>query len=245
MIKLIMNILEILLQEKNDKIKGGIYHQTQIKLSFNTNRIEGSKLSEEQTRYIYETNTLFLENKDDTTNVDDIIETVNHFSCFDFMLDISKKKLSEKHIKEFHKILKLNTSDSRKNWFNVGEYKKRANIVGGIETTLPENVSSEMSMLLEQYNNKEKISIKDIVDFHFRFERIHPFQDGNGRVGRLIMFKECLKNNIVPFIIEDEYKFFYYRGLSEYSKIKDYLLDTCLSAQDKYKTFLDYFKIQY
>lgn len=240
-----MNILEILLQEKKDKTKGGIYHQTQIKLSFNTNRIEGSKLSEEQTRYIYETNTFFTENADGTADVDDIIETVNHFSCFDFMLAISKEKLAEKHIKEFHKILKSNTSDSRKKWFKIGEYKTRANIVGGIETCLPEKVEAEMSMLLEQYNKKSKINIEDVVDFHFRFERIHPFQDGNGRVGRLIMFKECLKNNIVPFIIEDEYKFFYYRGLSEYLNTKGYLLDTCLSAQDKYKTILDYFKIAY
>ncbi len=240
-----MNVLAILLQEKNDKTKGGLYHQTQIKFSFNTNRIEGSKLSEEQTRYIYETNTLFTENGNETTNVDDIVETVNHFSCFDYMLDIAHEKLSEEQIKKFHHILKINTSDSRKKWFNIGAYKSRANIVGGIETCLPENVNSEMSVLLSDYNQKSKITFDDIVDFHFKFEQIHPFQDGNGRVGRLIMFKECLRNNIVPFIIEDEYKFFYYRGLSEYLNTTGYLLDTCLSAQDKYKAILDYFEIKY
>ncbi len=240
-----MNILEILLQGKNDKTKGGLYHQTQIKLSFNTNRIEGSTLSEEQTRYIYETNTLFIENGNETANVDDIIETVNHFSCFDYMLDIAHEELSEVQIKKFHQLLKTNTSDSRKKWFNIGAYKSRSNIVGGIETCLPEKVDSEMSVLLLDYNKKSKITFEDIVDFHFKFERIHPFQDGNGRVGRLIMFKECLRNNIVPFIVEDEYKFFYYRGLAEYLNTKDYLLDTCLSAQDKYKAILDYFAIKY
>ncbi len=240
-----MNILEILLQEKRDRTKGGIYHHTQIKLSFNTNRIEGSQLSEEQTRYIYETNTIITENADGTVNVDDIIETVNHFSCFDFMLDIAGDKLSEQQIKEFHRILKSNTSDARKSWFNIGGYKTRANMVGGLETCLPEKVQSEMSRLINYYNQKLQITIEDIIDFHFRFEKIHPFQDGNGRVGRLVMFKECLKNNIVPFIIEDKYKFFYYRGLSEYLKTNGHLLDTCLSAQDKYKAVLDYFSIKY
>ncbi len=220
-------------------------HQTQIKLSFNTNRIEGSKLSEEQTRYIYETNTLFTEHGNETANVDDIIETVNHFSCFDYMLDISHEEPSEVQIKKFHKLLKINTSDSRKKCCNIGTYKSRPNIVGGIETCLPEKVDYEMSILLLDYNKKLKITFEDIVDFHFKFERIHPFQDGNGRVGRLIMFKECLRNNIAPFIIEDEYKFFYYRGLSEYLNTKGYLLDTCLSAQDKYKKILDYFEIKY
>ncbi|PIE98017.1 MAG: cell filamentation protein Fic [Treponema sp.] len=240
-----MSILKILLQEKNDKVKGRLYHQTQIKLTFNTNKIEGSKLSEEQTRYIYETNTLFMEAGNETANVDDIIETVNHFSCFDYMLDVAHEQLSELQIKKIHQILKINTSDSRKKWFNLGAYKSRANIVGGIETCLPENVNAQMSMLLSEYNKKSNITFEDIVDFHFKFERIHPFQDSNGRVGRLIMFKECLRSNIVPFIIEDEYKFFYYRGLSEYLNTKGYLLDTCLSAQDKYKAILDYFEIKY
>ncbi len=240
-----MNILEILNQEKEAGTKGGIYHHTQIKLCFNTNRIEGSKLSEEQTRYIYETNTLFTANGDEATNVDDIIETVNHFACFDFMLQIAADELTEQHIKEFHRLLKSNTSQAGQSWFRVGEYKARANVVGGIETTPPEKVTNEIGLLLESYRKKTKISIEDIIDFHFRFEKIHPFQDGNGRVGRLIMFKECLKNNIVPFIIEDEYKFFYYRGLSEYLSTKGYLIDTCLSAQDKYKKILDYFEIKY
>jgi Fic family protein len=236
-----MELLKILREEKSSRLKGGIYHQTQIKLAYNTNRIEGSKLSEEQTRYIYETNTLFLDNGDTTANVDDIIETVNHFSCFDFMLDIACEPLSEQHIRRFHYLLKFNTSDSKKAWFRVGDYKLRPNVVGGIETTLPEHVENEMKNLIESYVGRNTITINDIIDFHFQFEKIHPFQDGNGRVGRLIMFKECLANNIIPFIIEDEYKFFYYRGLAEYPNVKDYLTDTCLSAQDNYKRIIDYF----
>ncbi len=239
-----MKLLEILQQEKSSNLKGGIYHKTQIKLTYNTNRIEGSKLSEEQTRYIYETNTLFAEKEEGTTNIDDIIETVNHFHCFDYMLQIAKEELSENHIKEFHKILKTNTSDARKEWFNVGDYKLKPNIVGDIETSNPKNVKKDIENLLNEYNNKKTIDILDIIDFHYHFEKIHPFQDGNGRVGRLIMFKECLKNNIVPFIIEDEFKFFYYRGLSQYPKIKGYLTDTCLSAQDDYKKLLKYFEIK-
>lgn len=234
-----MELLKILREEKSSRLKGGIYHQTQIKLAYNTNRIEGSKLSEDQTRYIYETNTLFLDNGDKTANVDDIIETVNHFSCFDYMLDIADEPLSEVHIKMFHYLLKFNTSDSKKAWFRVGDYKLRPNVVGGLETTLPEHVENEMKNLLESYHNRN--TINDIIDFHFQFEKIHPFQDGNGRVGRLIMFKECLANNIVPFIIEDEHKFFYYRGLAEYPNVKEYLTDTCLSAQDNYKRIIDYF----
>ncbi len=226
-----MKLLEILQEEKSNNLKGGIYHQTQIKLAYNTNRIEGSKLSEEQTRYIYETNTLFTEKAEETANVDDIIETVNHFHCFDYMLKIAKEPLTETHIKEFHKILKTNTSDARKDWFKVGEYKLKPNVVGGIETSKPNEVKEHIKRLLKNYNNKKNIKIENIIEFHYEFEKIHPFQDGNGRVGRLILFKECLKNNITPFIIEDEYKFFYYRGLSEYSKIKGYLNDTCLSAQ--------------
>ncbi|MDY3318291.1 Fic family protein [Riemerella anatipestifer] len=239
-----MRLLETLQEEKLSNLKGGIYHKTQIKLTYNTNRIEGSKLSEEQTRYIYETNTLFTENGENTANIDDIIETVNHFQCFDYMLSIAKEPLSEKHIKEFHKILKLNTSDSKKEWFNIGAYKLRPNVVGGIETSKPNEVEKHIKSLLKKYHEKENIDIYDIIDFHYEFEKIHPFQDGNGRVGRLIMFKECLKNNIVPFIIEDEFKFFYYRGLSEYPKIKGYLIDTCLSAQDNYKELMNYFEIE-
>ncbi|PIE86253.1 MAG: cell filamentation protein Fic [Bacteroidia bacterium] len=230
--------------EKLSNLKGGIYHKTQIKLTYNTNRIEGSKLSEEQTRYIYETNTLFTEKGEETTNIDDIIETVNHFHCFDYMLKIAKEPLSEKHLKEFHRILKTNTSDARKEWFSVGDYKLKPNIVGGVETSKPKDVKKDIENLLNEYNDKKNIEILDIIDFHYKFEKIHPFQDGNGRVGRLILFKECLKNNIIPFIIEEEFKFFYYRGLSEYPKIKGYLIDTCLSAQDNYKALMEYFKIE-
>jgi Fic family protein len=236
-----MELLKILRDEKSSGLKGGIYHQTQIKLAYNSNRIEGSKLSEEQTRYIYETNTIYFEKGQTTANVDDIVETVNHFSCFDYMLDIADEPLTEEHIKKFHYLLKINTTDSKKTWFRVGDYKLKPNIVGGIETSLPSNVSSDMKHLIEVYRNKTEISINDIIDFHFQFEQIHPFQDGNGRVGRLIIFKEFLANDIIPFIIEDDYKFFYYRGLSEYPKVKGFLIDTCLSAQDNYKKILDYF----
>ncbi|CAM1333004.1 MULTISPECIES: Fic family protein [Tenacibaculum] len=239
-----MKLLETLQEEKSSNLKGGIYHKTQIRLAYNTNRIEGSKLSEEQTRYIYETNTLFTEEGENTANIDDIIETVNHFHCFDYMLKISKETLSEKHIKEFHKLLKINTSDSKKEWFNVGAYKSKPNVVGGIETSKPNKVKEDINTLLKIYNKKENIEIFDIIDFHYEFEKIHPFQDGNGRVGRLIIFKECLKHNIIPFIIQDEFKFFYYRGLSEYPKIKGYLTDTCLSAQDNYKELMKYFEIE-
>ncbi|MEA3447368.1 MAG: Fic family protein [Bacteroidota bacterium] len=236
-----MNLLTILRDEKSSGLKGGIYHQTQIKLAYNSNRIEGSKLSEEQTRYIYETNTLFINNGETTANVDDIVETVNHFSCFDYMLDIADEPLSEEHIKKFHYLLKINTSHSKKSWFRVGDYKLKPNIVGGIETSSPFNVPSDMKNLIETYLNKKEITVNDIIDFHFKFEQIHPFQDGNGRVGRLIIFKECLSNNIIPFIIEDDHKFFYYRGLAEYPKVNAYLIDTCLSAQDNYKKTIDYF----
>ncbi len=236
-----MNLLKILREEKSSGLKGGLYHQTQVKLAYNTNRIEGSKLSEEQTRYIYETNTVFIENGETAANVDDIIETVNHFSCFDYMLDIADEALAEEHIKKFHHLLKNNTSDSKKSWFRVGDYKAKPNVVGGIETSLPSQVPSDMKKLLSSYLQKGSMVFEDIVDFHFQFEQIHPFQDGNGRVGRLIIFKECLAHNIIPFIVEDDYKFFYYRGLKEYPKIKEYLTDTCLSAQDSYKNLVQYF----
>lgn len=239
-----MKLLETLREEKSSNLKGGKYHKTQIKLTYNTNRIEGSKLSEEQTRYIYETNTLFTPEGENTANIDDIIETVNHFHCFDYMLKIAKEPLSEENIKEFHKRLKSNTSDSKKEWFKVGEYKLKPNTVGEIETSKPNEVEKDINTLLKNYNEKVNIGIFDIIDFHYQFEKIHPFQDGNGRVGRLIMFKECLKHNIVPFIIEDEFKFFYYRGLSEYPKIKDYLNDTCLSSQDSYLDLMNYFEIE-
>ncbi|HPS11036.1 MAG TPA: Fic family protein [Paludibacteraceae bacterium] len=236
-----MNLLSQLLEEKMMGLKGGLYHQTQIRLAFNSNRIEGSRLSEEQTRYIYETNTLHLENGDSTANVNDIIETVNHFLCFDYMLDVAREPLSEIQIKEFHRLLKNGTSDARKTWFRMGEYKSKPNVVGGIETSLPKDVHTDMRNLLNQYHQKESVTLQDIVDFHYHFEAIHPFQDGNGRVGRLIIFKECLANNILPFIIEDENKFFYYRGLKEYPRVKEFLTDTCLSAQDDYLKMVEYF----
>ena len=229
-----MNLLQIL-EEKESDLEGGVYHRTQIKFSHHTNRIEGSKLSEEQTRYIYETNTIFTGEDESAVKVDDVMETVNHFVCFDYLLDIAAELLSEQHIKTFHALLKVNTSDAKKKWFQVGDYKSRANEVGGLTTTAPEDVPVAISELLQNYQRLEQVTFSDIVDFHFQFERIHPFQDGNGRVGRLIMFKECLKHAIVPFIIEDAYKFFYYRGLTEYPNVKEYLIDTCLSAQDDYQ----------
>ena len=236
-------LLYRLTEEKNAKLKGSIYHQTQIKLAYNSNHIEGSRLTEDQTRYIYETNTVVLEKE--AVNIDDIMETINHFQCFDYMIESANNTLDEDFIKNIHKILKTNTSDSRISWFNVGEYKSRKNMVGDMKTVPPEKVKDEINKLLVDYWKKQNITLEDILDLHVRFERIHPFQDGNGRVGRIIMFKECLKHNIVPFIIEDNLKFFYYRGLKEWDNEKGYLMDTCLTAQDRYKAYLDYFRISY
>ena len=236
-----VNVLKALREQKEMKLKGNLYHQTQITFAYNTNHIEGSKLTEDQTRYIYETNTLLAE-KDSITDLDDVLETSNHFKLVDYMLDIADKKLTEKMIKEFHKILKEGTSDSRVEWFNVGEYKQRANTIGnGIKTTSPNNVEKDMSKLMDWYNSLKQITIKEIIEFHYRFESIHPFQDGNGRIGRIIMFKECLKNNIIPFIIQDANKLFYYRGLREYKSEKGYLTDTCLNAQDQYIKMIEYY----
>lgn len=235
------NILDVLRDQKEMKLKGNLYHQTQISFAYNTNHIEGSTLTEEQTRYIYETNTILFEG-DTVAKVDDIIETSNHFRLVDYMLEVADKKLTEKMIKEFHKILKDCTSDSRIDWFNVGEYKQRANMIGnGIKTTLPKNVEKEMAKLMDWYNSLKQVTMKEIIEFHYRFECIHPFQDGNGRIGRIIMFKECLKNNIVPFIIKDVEKIFYYRGLKEYKNEKGYLTDTCLNAQDQYIKMIEYY----
>ena len=236
-------LLDILRDEKANKYSGGIYHKTQIDLTYNSNHMEGSRLTHDQTRYIFETNTIGIEKE--VLNVDDVIETANHFRCIDMIIDRAKLSLTEKIIKELHLILKNGTSDSRKDWFAVGNYKKLPNEVGGMNTTLPEKVADKMKELLTEYNAKEEKTFADILDFHVKFERIHPFQDGNGRVGRLIMFKECLKYNIVPFIIEDNLKMFYYRGLKEWDNEKGYLTDTCLTAQDKYKAYLDYFRILY
>ena len=236
-------LLDILKEEKKNHRKGGIYHKIQIDLTYNSNHIEGSRLTHDQTRYIFETNTIGV--ADGGMRVDDIVETVNHFHCIDEIIATANSALTEKWIKAMHGTLKSGTSDSRLDWFNVGDYKKLPNEVGGIETTLPEDVAKEMQALLADYNVKKNVSLEDILDFHVKFERIHPFQDGNGRVGRLIMFKECLKHNIVPFIIEDDIKMFYYRGLKEWDREKGYLTDTCLSAQDKFKAYLDYFRIAY
>lgn len=238
-----ITLLNILQDEKANRYSGGIYHKTQIDLTYNSNHIEGSRLTYDQTRYIFETNTIGMENE--VVNVDDVIETVNHFHCIDNIIDHANAVLTEKWIKEMHLILKSGTSASRKEWFAVGDYKKVPNEVGGMDTALPEEVADRMKMLLEEYNNKEAKTLEDILDFHVKFERIHPFQDGNGRVGRLIMFKECLKYNIVPFIIDDDLKMFYYRGLKEWNREKGYLTDTCLTAQDRYKAYLDYFRITY
>ncbi len=236
-------LLDILREEKSTKYSGGIYHKTQIDLTYNSNHMEGSKLTHDQTRYIFETNTIGIEKE--VVNVDDVIETANHFRCIDTIIDQANLTLTESFIKNLHGMLKAGSSDSRKDWFAVGDYKKMPNEVGGMQTALPEEVPKKMKALLLEYNWKEEKTLKDILDFHVKFERIHPFQDGNGRVGRLIMFKECLKYNIVPFIIEDDLKMFYYRGLKEWDREKGYLTDTCLTAQDRYKAYLDYFRIAY
>lgn len=236
-------LLDVLKEEKDAKYHGGIYHKIQIDLTYNSNHIEGSRLSHDQTRYIFETNTIGV--TEVGIPVDDIIETTNHFRCIDEIIEFAKASLTEKLIKKLHLILKTGTSDSQKDWFNVGDYKKLPNEVGGSETALPEEVQEKMKALLERYNKKENKTFEDIVAFHVEFERIHPFQDGNGRIGRLIMFKECLKYNIVPFIIEDRIKMYYYRGLKEWGRENGYLTDTCLSAQDTFKRYLDYFRVEY
>jgi len=234
-------LLNQLKEQKDMRLKGGIYHRTQIDLTYNSNRIEGSRLTHDQTRFIFETNTIGI--TDESVNIDDIIETNNHFRCIDLIIDKAKSKLTESFIKELHYLLKSGTSDSRKDWFKVGEYKKLPNEVGGNETCAPKDVAAKMKALLANYNSIEQKTLEDIVGFHHDFELIHPFQDGNGRVGRLIMFKECLANNVVPFIIHDDLKLFYYRGLREWTNVREYLMDTCRSAQDNYKTVLEYFEI--
>ena len=236
-------LLCTLREQKSSRLKGGIYHRTQIDLTYNSNHIEGSKLTHDQTRYIFETNTIGI--TDTAVNVDDVVETVNHFKCIDYIIDHAEEKLTENFIKHLHLLLKTGTSDSGKDWFAVGEYKLLPNEVGGMETCRPEEVHKEMGALLNTYNSLKTHELEDILDFHVRFETIHPFQDGNGRVGRLLMFKECLANGHVPFIITDELKMFYYRGLREWEVVKGYLTDTCLTAQDNYKLILEYFKIKY
>ena len=236
-------LLDVLRAEKAAKLHGGIYHRVQIDLTYNSNHIEGSRLTHDQTRFIFETNTIGM--SDGAVKVDDVVETANHFKCIDMVIDSAAHVLSEAFIKQLHATLKSGTSNSRQDWFAVGDYKKLPNEVGGMDTAQPEEVASQMKKLLSEYNaNKEK-SFDDLLDFHYRFERIHPFQDGNGRVGRLILFKECLRNNIVPFIIDEDTKLYYYRGLKEWERERGYLRDTCLAAQDKFKKYLDYFRIPY
>ena len=237
------NLLAFLKREKDSSLKGGIYHKIQIDLTYNSNHIEGSRLSHDQTRFIFETKTLGI--TDDAVKVDDIVETVNHFRCIDLAIEGANTKLSESFIKQLHYILKTGTTDAQKSWFKTGDYKMIENEVGGSETVKPEDVAAEMKALLADYNSRSEITFDDILDFHVRFESIHPFQDGNGRVGRLIMFKECLKHNIVPFIITEELKMFYIRGIKEWENERSYLRDTCLTGQDAMKVSLDYFGIKY
>lgn len=237
------SLLEVLKAEKASKVSGGIYHRIQIELTYNSNHIEGSRLTHDQTRYIYETNTIGI--GDSVVNVDDVVETANHFRCIDMVIDSANHLISEAFIKQLHFILKSGTSDSRKDWFAVGDYKKLPNEVGGHATASPEDVAIKMRQLIASYNSSKDKTLEEIIDFHYRFECIHPFQDGNGRVGRLILFKECLRNNIVPFIINDELKMFYYQGLNEWERSRERLLQTCLLAQDDFKEWLDYYRIPY
>ncbi|MBQ9637353.1 MAG: Fic family protein [Prevotella sp.] len=234
-------LLLTLREQMASRLKGSIYHRTQVDLTYNSNHIEGSRLTHDQTRFIFETNTIGIDDK--AVNVDDILETVNHFRCIDYIIEHAEAPLTEDFLKHLHATLKAGTSDSRKDWFAVGDYKRLPNEVGGQETCAPKDVHRQMAALLKGYRSRKQKTFEDIVDFHVRFERIHPFQNGNGRVGRLIMFKECLANNHVPFIITDEQKLFYYRGLKEWDHVNGFLLDTCLAAQDEYKALLAYFKI--
>ena len=236
-------LLQRLREEKEAKLKGGIYHRTQIDLTYNSNHIEGSRLTKEQTRHIFETNTLGITAK--STRIDDIMETVNHFRCIDYIIDHATDKITETHLKQLHLILKNNTSDSRKSWFAIGDYKRLPNEVGGEETAKPEDVSNHIKKLLAEYNALKEVQFDDILNFHVQFERIHPFQDGNGRVGRLLTFWQCLQSGQVPFIITEELRLFYYRGLQKWGHINGYLRDTCLTAQDQYKLLLNYFKIKH
>ena len=239
----IRNLLDTLKDEKDSSLKGGIYHKLQVEMTYNSNHMEGSKLTHDQTRFIYETKTIGVQ--DSAVNVDDVMETINHFRCIDLAIDFAKRKLSETFIKQLHRILKTNTEDSKKTWFMIGDYKLYENIAGDRETVHPDKVKDEMKKLLSNYLKKDKHTFEEIVEFHVDFERIHPFQDGNGRVGRLIAFKECLKNGIVPFIILDSKKDFYYRGLKNWNSDRAWLMDTCLDGQDTVKAYLDYFKIRY
>lgn len=239
-----LTLLEVLRREDRLRLKGGIYHKVQVELTYNSNHIEGSRLTEDQTRYIYETNTIGALAKYEGVRVDDVVETANHFRCIDYIIENANRRLSERMIKKLHFILKNGTSDSLNDWFNVGDYKKLPNEVGGMETTAPELVGKEMQKLIKKYRARKVLDLRDLLNFHYEFERIHPFQDGNGRVGRLILFKECLRLNIVPFIIDEDMKMFYYRGLKEWQSMPGYLMDTCLAAQDKFVKYLEYYRIE-
>lgn len=236
-------LLEVLQAEKASRLSGGIYHKVQIDFTYNSNHMEGSRLTHDQTRYIFETNTIGVH--ETTLNVDDIVETANHFRCIDLIIDRAGSIINEALIKQLHAMLKNGTSDSRKDWFVVGDYKKLPNEVGGKVTALPKEVPAKMKELVAAYNAKKERTFDELLDFHYRFECLHPFQDGNGRIGRLLLFKECLRYNIVPFIIDEESKLFYYRGLKEWQNERGFLRDTCLAAQDKFKACLDYFRISY
>ena len=235
-----MELAKRLIEEKQSRFHGGLYHKTQVNLTYNSNRIEGSRLTEEQTRYIFETRTIGFKDEE-AVPVDDIIETTNHFVAFDYLLDTLHQPLSVEIIKEFHRILKSGTADALKSWFALGNWKKLPNEVGGFQTTKPENVENEIEQLNEWHLKRENTTFETIVEYHYRFEKIHPFQDGNGRVGRLILFRECLKNDVIPFIIDETHKQFYYRGLKEFERVPGYLMDTCLSAQDTFQQWINYF----
>lgn len=241
--KKMSGLLSRLREEKAAGIQGGIYHRIQIDLTYNSNHIEGSRLTHDQTRYIYETHT--IEPETNAVKVDDIVETVNHFHCIDVIIDTAEKPVTQGLVKELHRILKTGTTDACKKWFAVGAYKKLPNEVGGMATAKPEEVAEKIGDLLKRYNRLQSPTLDELLQFHYEFERIHPFQDGNGRVGRLLLFKECLHWKIVPFIITEDLKFYYYRGLKEWQKEPGYLRDTCLLAQDRFKAVLDYFKISY
>ncbi len=241
--KKVSPLLAALREQKETKLKGGIYHRVQIDLTYNSNHIEGSRLTKEQTRYIFETNTLGITSEN--TRIDDILETINHFRCIDYVIDHASDKITESHIKQLHLILKTNTSDSRKAWFAIGDYKRLANSVGEEETTQPQAVHGQMKLLLADYHALKNVDFDNLLDFHVRFERIHPFQDGNGRVGRLLLFWQCLQVGIAPFIITEDLRLFYYRGIQNWGKINGYLKDTCLTSQDNFKAILDYYKIKY
>jgi Uncharacterized conserved protein len=234
-------LLTRLREEKDSRMKGGIYHRIQIDLTYNSNHIEGSRLTKDQTRLIFETNTIGITTEN--TSVDDIMETVNHFRCIDYIIDHAAEKITESHIKQLHLILKTNTSDSRKSWFAVGDYKRLANEIGGETTTMPEDVHKAVKALLSDYYAVKHVEFDNILDFHVRFERIHPFQDGNGRIGRLLMFWQCLQSDIIPFIITEDLRLFYYRGLQQWGNVNGYLRDTCLTAQDNFKEIIKYFRI--